>query len=280
MPTPAAIARLSLVTPLRKSAVLLLLAALAAPARADGPDHANLDYLKDVLHETGAVVSSPLRWERSDWYEAGAVVGAGFGLYAGVDIWAQHAALRSQSGVADGFATAGRVFGDGLYVVPALGALYLAGEGAHDRRLRRASLDAFESFAISGLILTGTKALAGRNRPYSADRGDWDGPSLSNKQYSFPSGHSAAAFSVATTFATEYGDVPGVAPAAYALATLTALSRVYNNQHWASDVFIGGALGYFTAKTVARAHAGKDGRWTFSAYPLERGGGGAVAWRY
>jgi membrane-associated phospholipid phosphatase len=268
-------------TLVRKSCVLLLVAALAAPARADGPDHANLDYVKDVLHETGAIATSPLRWERSDWYEAGAVVGIAGGLYAGADVWAQHAALRNQSRVADRFADVGRGFGNGLYPGAALAVAYLGGEAAKDKRLRRASLDALESMAISGLFVTGSKFLAGRSRPYvGVGRGDWDGPSGSNAQYSIPSGHSAVAFSVATTFATEYGDVPGVAPAAYALAVLTALSRVYNNQHWASDVFVGGAVGYFTAKTVARAHAGKDGRWTFSAFPLERGAGAAAAWRF
>jgi membrane-associated phospholipid phosphatase len=265
----------------RRLAVLALLAALSVPAGAEGPDHANLDYLKDVVHETGAIASSAARWDRSDWGEAGAVVAVGGGLYAGADVWAQHAALRNRSRVADGFADVGRGFGDGLYTVPALGLAYGAGELSHDKRLRRASLDAVESLAIAGLFVTGTKVVAGRNRPnVGVGRGDWDGPSSGNSRYSFPSGHAADAFSVATIFATEYGDVPGVAPGAYALAALTALSRVYNNQHWASDVFFGGALGYFTAKAVARAHAGKDRRLTFSAFPMERGAGAAVVWRF
>lgn len=267
--------------PSRLLAAACLLGALARAARAEAPDHANLDYLKDVVSQTGSIASSPARWDRSDWGEAGAVVAVGGGLYAGADVWAQHATRRNQSRVADGFADVGRGFGNGLYTVPALAAAYAGGELGHDARLRRASLDAVESLAISGLFVTGTKVLAGRNRPFVGDgRGDWDGPSSSNAQYSFPSGHSAAAFSVATTFAVHYGDVPGVAPAAYALATLTALSRVYNDQHWASDVFIGGALGYFTARAVARAHSGKDGRLTFSAFPTERGAGAAVVWRF
>jgi membrane-associated phospholipid phosphatase len=266
---------------IRSFACLCLLLAVSSPARADGPDHADLDYLKDAVRETGEIATSPLRWERTDWHEAGAVAGAAGALYAGADVWAQHAALRNQSRVADGFADVGRGFGNGLYVVPAVAAAYAAGEASKDKRLRRASLDALESLAISGLFVTGTKVVAGRNRPYvGVGRGDWAGPSSGNAQYSFPSGHSAAAFSVATTFATEYGDVPGVAPGAYALAALTGLSRIYNNQHWASDVFVGGALGYFTANAVARAHAGKDGRWAFSAFPTERGGTAAVVCRF
>ena len=262
-------------------ALLGLLSALAVPARAGGPDHANLDYLQEVARETVAISTSPLSWERADWYKAGAVAATAGAIYAGGDVWAQHAALRNQSRVADRFADVGRGFGNGLYIAPAVAVVYLSGEAAGDKRLRRASLDALESLAISGLFVTATKVVAGRNRPYvGAGRGDWDGLSSSNAQYSFPSGHSAAAFSVATTFATAYGEVPGVEPGAYALAALTGLSRIYNNQHWFSDVFVGAALGYFTAKSVARAHSGKDKRLTFSAFPLERGAGAAVVWRF
>jgi len=264
-------------SPARLALVLLS----SSPAFAAAPDRANSDYLKDVARETGAIVSSPARWERGDWLEAGAVAGGAGIAYAALDVPAQHAALRNQSRIADGFADVGRGFGDGLYTVPALGAAYLVGEGTRDARLRRASLDAVESLAISGLFVTAIKVTAGRDRPYVGNgRGSWTGPSASNPHNSFPSGHSSDAFSVATVFATEYGDVPGVAPAAYALAALTAVSRVYNDQHWTSDVLIGGALGYFTAKSVARAHAGKDGRWAFQAAPLRRGAGAAVVYRF
>jgi hypothetical protein len=30
-----------------------------------------------------------------------------------------------------------------------------------------------------------------------------------------------------------------------------ALSRVHNNEHWASDVFVGAAIGHFIARKVA-----------------------------
>ncbi|MDE2140777.1 MAG: phosphatase PAP2 family protein [Elusimicrobia bacterium] len=261
--------------------VALLSAALLPIHAAAAPDHADTEYVKTVARDAGTIAASPVHWDGGDWLEAGAVVGGAGVLYVGADVAAQHAARRNQSRVADGFADVGRGFGNGFYTVPALGAFYLAGEAVRDRRLRRASLDAVESLAIAGLFVTGTKVLAGRDRPYVGDgRGTWNGPGSGNAHYSFPSGHSADAFAVATTFATEYGDVPGAAPAAYALAVLTGLSRIYNDQHWASDVFVGGALGYFTAKSVARAHADKDGRWSFRAYPLPRGAGAAVAYRF
>ncbi len=55
---------------------------------------------------------------------------------------------------------------------------------------------------------------------------------------------------MASVVASEYYDYELVGPIAYGLATATSLSRLNNNKHWASDVFIGGALGYFIGKMV------------------------------
>jgi undecaprenyl-diphosphatase len=61
-------------------------------------------------------------------------------------------------------------------------------------------------------------------------------------RFSFPSGHSAAAFAVAVAFAGEPG---GVGPLALLLATGIGLSRVYLGAHYPLDVAAGGALGVF-----------------------------------
>jgi membrane-associated phospholipid phosphatase len=42
--------------------------------------------------------------------------------------------------------------------------------------------------------------------------------------------------------------------AAYSLATLTGISRIYDNKHWASDVFLGAALGYTMAELIWKAN--------------------------
>jgi membrane-associated phospholipid phosphatase len=270
---------------LLSAALLTAPAARAADAPAQAPSqaptHANLEYAKTAARDAGSIASSPLRWEKSDWLEAGAVAGTAVGLYAAADPWARDAFGRGHGRVADRFAILGRTFGDGFYTVPLLAAAYGAGEYRHDRRLRRASLDAVEALAISGLFVTGIKMTAGRARPfYGRGRGDWTGPSSDNAHYSFPSGHTSDAFAVATVLATEYADVPGLAPAAYGLAILTGLSRVYHDQHWTSDAFVGGALGYFTAKAVTRRHRDPDGRWAVVPVLLEKGGGLSVALRF
>lgn len=64
-----------------------------------------------------------------------------------------------------------------------------------------------------------------------------------------PSGHATSVWAVATVIAdrTDNGFVDA---ACYGVATLTSLSRIYVDRHWASDVLIGSAIGYFTAKKV------------------------------
>jgi membrane-associated phospholipid phosphatase len=130
-----------------------------------------------------------------------------------------------------------------------------------------------ESFLITGLYTTVLKASFGRHRPSTGDSStSFDGFSIDHN--SFPSGHTSTAFAIATVFANEYEKTPYIKPISYGLATLTGLSRINDEKHWASDVFIGAALGYFTSKTLLRLHNNKKGQH-FTIYPRadSRGGG-------
>ena len=47
----------------------------------------------------------------------------------------------------------------------------------------------------------------------------------------------------------EYGEeYPAVAVAGYAVATFTALMRVYNNRHWLNDVLAGASIGVLSVQ--------------------------------
>jgi membrane-associated phospholipid phosphatase len=61
---------------------------------------------------------------------------------------------------------------------------------------------------------------------------------------SFPSGHTAGAFSVATVFAERYRNHRWVPWVAYGLASVVGLSRLNAQAHFPSDIFLGAALGY------------------------------------
>ena len=70
-----------------------------------------------------------------------------------------------------------------------------------------------------------------------------------NAKGSFPSGHAASAFAVATVFSMRYSKqhrwVPWVA---YGGAALIGFSRVSTNAHFLSDVFFGSALGFSVSR--------------------------------
>jgi membrane-associated phospholipid phosphatase len=67
---------------------------------------------------------------------------------------------------------------------------------------------------------------------------------------SFPSGHTIAAFSLATVYARRYPHPAWRRWAAYGLAGVVGFSRVSLETHFVSDVFAGAALGYFIARDV------------------------------
>ena len=100
-------------------------------------------------------------------------------------------------------------------------------------RSRSAAFDAFMSSVLASKILTPAfKAAIDRERP------NGDGQS-------FPSNHATQAFAVATVIDRHY-DAPWV----YAIATAVGLARIYHDDHWASDVVAGAAIGTFVANTV------------------------------
>lgn len=66
--------------------------------------------------------------------------------------------------------------------------------------------------------------------------------------FSMPSGHTSSMFAFAGTLAGSYG--LKVAIPAYTAATLTALSRIKEDDHWLSDVVAGMFLGTYWARVV------------------------------
>ncbi len=229
-------------------------AAQPPAAQPPQPDRITGEYVKSYFTDTGRILASPAKWDGSDWLKAGLIIGATSGIYF-VDADIRNFAQRNRSSVGNRFSTVGNDLGDPLYTLPALGLFYLYGHLYEDPKARRASLLAVESLAISGAFTWTIKLAAQRSRPFTEEpSSSWNGPSLKNTDTSFPSGHTTAAFSVASVLAEEYGNNPFVPPIAYGLAALTGFARINTDKHWASDVFFGGAIGYFVGKAVVRYH--------------------------
>lgn len=72
------------------------------------------------------------------------------------------------------------------------------------------------------------------------------------KDLSWPSGHTASSFCVASVLDEYYG--PQVGVPAYIGASLVGWRMMDAGDHWASDVLFGGTLGYVVGHTVAAKH--------------------------
>ena len=76
-------------------------------------------------------------------------------------------------------------------------------------------------------------------------------PSNGNRD-SFPSGHTQAAFAMATTLHMSYGFWP--AAPIYFMAVFTGLSRMADNAHWFSDVVAGATVGVLFGRAGFKHH--------------------------
>ncbi len=128
---------------------------------------------------------------------------------------------------------------------------YALGLARKDSYAQQTALLAGEAAADAEILTTVMKNVDRRLRPSDIPpNGDFShtwfkshGVALSGRG-SFPSGHTIAAFSIATVFAERYRRRRWVPWVAYGAASLVGFSRVTLQSHFPSDVFAGAVLGY------------------------------------
>lgn len=182
--------------------------------------------------------------------------------------------------------------------------LLIAGRLAHLGGVAHFGLHATEAMLLSEAATTMLKVGVGRARPRDDINSPFNfglGKRASKQQFrSFPSSHAGDAFAFAAVATEEvargypharwcvHGDLcipPAwiVGAVAYSGAATIGLTRMYNNEHWGSDVLMGAAIGTFSGlKVVQYNHLHRNtrlDRWLLSTTVSPTiSGGMAVSW--
>jgi membrane-associated phospholipid phosphatase len=206
----------------------------------------------------GRTLASPAHWKGSDFLKLSAVLGAGLVLGL-VDRNIRETVIeRRTQGSKDFFGVVTR-FGDGVFVGGFLAGLFATGAIAGSDGLKTTAWLGLESYLASSVFSTVLKFAVGRARPWADEGSHRFHPFSFRSMYtSMPSGHSTVVWSVATVIADRTDSVL-VDIACYGAATLASLSRIHQDKHWASDVLIGSAIGYFTAKKICALNRNTEG---------------------
>lgn len=127
-----------------------------------------------------------------------------------------------------------------IAAVPA--GLMAAGTLRHDSYQKTTALLAARAYADSEVLEYAAKLVTRRERPSDVPAGQsfnhtfFKSPVFSGNGSSFPSGHAAGAFCVATVLSTRYKNHRWVPWVMYSFATAISLSRITTMAHFPSDV--------------------------------------------
>ena len=230
------------------SSLLLLFGVAIAPA---APAQQSLtDWGNELFRDGQTLVTAPRHWQQAQWQTAGglAVITGTLMATADQDIADYHDRHR-RGGVNDVMQGVSDVLSP-LALAGYAGIVWGAGQLLPNDQLSNRGFKMGEAVVYATLISGGIKVVVGRARPNSgADSSDFSGWSWQDSTQSFPSAHAAAAFAAARVLSPQLTAAQRVA--AYGAATLVSYSRVYQGDHWLSDVVFGAGLGYAVGAVLA-----------------------------
>lgn len=221
-------------------------------------------FVKSLIQDSWKVGTAPLRWQKKQWLQFGAV-GVTTGLLMLTDESIKDFFQRNRSSFLDDVSEkAFEPWGTGtLYRSYAMGLTAgMLGIGliTEDEYMTETVGIILRSMIITSTMVHTIKYVAGRTRPNRPpfSSSDWN-PFGGEK--SFVSGHASQVMTLATVLAERYKHISWVPVASYSLGILGSVSRIYDNKHWASDVFVGGLLGYLIGKSTCKFNENRSTKW-------------------
>ena len=228
-----------------------------------------IDDFSNFINVSADFYTSPLRFDSEDWIKISAVVGI-TAVASIADKEVRTFSQNNQSNFADNLFNI-----DKYYYVEFMGASVIAFYGyglvAENNKIRKLAVKLTEAAFLSTSLTLITKTIIGRGRPYVQESQYSFNPFTFDNDYnSLPSGHTTLAFAYSTVMANEVDNVFWKI-GWYSLAGLVGYARIYNNQHWFSDVLMGGAIGYFSGEFVNNHNTNENEQTQLNIFPMPNG---------
>jgi membrane-associated phospholipid phosphatase len=230
--------------------VFLLFISQLASADTQGQNQIQIkegQFFNDLLSGQKEIWTSPFRAHTRDLLWIAPLIGGTALTFKKDSEWSH--SIQSSTSTLD---TSRKIsyLGSAEVTFSAAAAIYFLGKLANNNRAKVAGFLSLEALTNTTILVQGTKAITGRERPQSGDR---DG-SFWVRGNSFPSGHSASIWSLAAVLSGVYPDNKLLQIGAYSLATAVTVSRVTGESHYVSDVLVGSAAGYLIGRMVVKQH--------------------------
>jgi membrane-associated phospholipid phosphatase len=232
--------------------VFLLIVSFSGPTFAQNSDpncwadlkHDTLSTLKTASSgyqatPSGMVAKRNLKWE----LPIAAATGV---LIAAVDVPAAN--HLPSPGVISAAETASNVLLDVELAVPAVA--YVSGCAAHRTSARQFGFTGLAGMGFASVNALAMKAAFNRQYPFGGNGNGafWDGGK------SFPSGHAATSWGLASALMAHYPHHPGLKWTLVAVATSTSVLRFVARRHYPSDILVGGTIGYVSGHYMGQQH--------------------------
>lgn len=214
--------------------------------------------LPQFKDETIEFIQQPSNWDGDDLLKIG-LIGAGTFLVMQIDEPIRDWMKKDQAYAKSFPMEFGRMYGELYSPIALAGSIGIYSLIQNDKSARKVAYEILQTSFYAGAVTTLLKVITGRARPFmeKSSHSFLHLKPFDNEFLSLPSGHSTLAFSISTVLANNSNSTI-IKILCYIPAVLTAISRVYQDQHWTSDVFLGAVIGYTVGNFVTSVHEGEN----------------------
>lgn len=205
----------------------------------------------NIFKGIGHSYIQPLKWKGKQWAQFGGLA-AGTGVVYLVDDDTSRFVRANRESVPTFIRRYGEFYGnpENNYLVTS--GVYLVGLASKNEKLRRTGVLLIASASSAGLLQQVLKSAVGRARPVADLGKDTFDPFNSSRNFhSFPSGHAMMAFTNAYAIGKQFKN-PWVKAGIYTVGAIPGISRLWDGQHWLSDVLFSWAISIATVECIDR----------------------------